>query len=368
MAEPLATELLFVGDMNVASLSSSSWSSLLSVVGAMSALCAAGCLSSDAGPDGEAPHAPPTQPSPAPPPQPAPSVPVASGVYQVTSEIDLTAEAVLPAPAADFVVTLREFSTQPAHTLFTLADEAGVPAIAELRAALPDALESRLEGWIDDELAAVRLGGVPLTTRAAELAALAESTLTRFALRSELDLRASVAVHQLTALDLRPAGLELVLPLAALPGDVTRAPLTATTTAAGQLTLGDHPFGLSYGEYVWRALEETSRRQHGAELRPALGAAVSCPAVAARIANKCVLGLCVGHASLLTQLCERGPDEVVARAHAEVASLRFSALRLAAGTATVSADASSLSAGVWTAQLNAGQGLRPAPATFTAAR
>lgn len=101
-------------------------------------------------------------------------------------------------------------------------------------------------------------------------------------------------------------------------------------------------------------------------IRASLGAAVNCPLVAARVASKCVLGVCVGHTSELTSICERGLDEVVERAHAKLASFRFDAFHLEAGTATVLATG--LVGGVWTAEINAGQGLRHAPATFTATR
>src|SRR5689334_1789923 len=107
--------------------------------------CAFHPASSDGGDDDVVPPSPP----------PPPIVVVASGAYQVRSLIDLTVEAVLPEPAEQLVVTLREFSERPAHTLIDLADEAGVPAVSELRTVLPDVLEGRLEGWIDDEIAKV---------------------------------------------------------------------------------------------------------------------------------------------------------------------------------------------------------------------
>lgn len=342
-----------------------------SVVSSLFALGLAGCLhaSPDDGDGGERPD-PGADPDPdvKPVPQPLPPpLPVPGGTYQVSTMIDLTATALLPEPAAQMVVTLRDFSTEPAHTLITLADEAGVPAVAELRAALPDALESRLEGWIDDEIAKLKLDGVPVTQLAAEVAALAETTMTQLALESELTLDGGRATHRLAALDFRPAGLPTVLPLAALPGDIisASAAMTASPTA---LTLGDHEFGLAYGQYAWTALEAACTAAHGMALRPMLGAVVGCPALAAKIASKCVLGVCVGHTAALTQLCERGLDEVVSRAHAKVAAVRFTALHLAAGTATAADGANRLTGGVWTAELNAGLGLRTVPATFTAAR
>lgn len=310
---------------------------------------------------------------PPPPPPPPPSA-TARGAYQVRSVFDLTAAAVLPEPAYNVVETLHDFSTEPAHTLIDLAEAAGVPAVEELRAALPDALESKLEGWLDDQIEAVTIDGVPVTQVAGELAALAETALTQFAVESTLDVRegAATASHRLTKLDFTPAGLDAQLALDDLPADVGTAEATAAC-ADGALTLGDHRFGLPYGRYAWQAIEAKVEAQYGAQIRPLLGAAVNCPAVADAIADKCILGVCVGHRAELVELCERGLDEVVDRAKAKMEALRFDAIRLEAGTATLAGvgqdgTAARLEGGVWTAQIDASQGLRPVPATFTAGR
>ena len=247
-----------------------------------------------------------------------------------------------------------------------------MPAVSELRAALPDVLENKLEGWIDDQIEAVTVNGVPITQIAGELAALGETTLTQFAVDGELDVSGATAAHRLTALDFTPAGLDFRVALGGLPSDIVAATATASCTD-GALALGDHRFGIPFGTYAWRALESATTAQYGAGVRALLGAAVSCPAIATTVANKCVLGVCVGHRAQLEQLCERGLDEVVARAKQKVEDVRFDAIRLEAGTATL-ADvgddgvAARLTGGVWTAQIDASQGLRPVPATFTGAR
>src|SRR5512140_1535482 len=293
---------------------------------------------------------------------------VATGVYQVRSKIDVTAEAVLPEPAEELVVTLRDFSVHPGHTMFDLADQAGVPAVSELRAVLPDVLESRIDGWIDDEIAKLTIDGVPVTQLAAQAAAVAETALTQFELDSELQLDGATATHRLTAIDFAPAGLDARLTLDA----EIAAPATATSRA-GKLAIGDHRFGLAYGEYIWRASDAAIAQQFGGGIRATLGSAVNCARLAQTIANKCVLGVCVGHTSQLDELCERGLDEVVDVAHDNVADLRFDVLHFTAGSARLaytSGDgiADSLTSGVWTAEINAGLGLRHAPATFTATR
>jgi hypothetical protein len=325
---------------------------------AISLVLLTGCLLPHASDDGVDPS------NPGPNPQP---VAAASGTYQVRSQIDITIEALLPEPAEQVVVTLRNFSTEPAHTLITLADAAGVPAISELRSVLPDVLESRLEGWIDDEIAKVKLDGVPITQIAGEVAALAETTLTQVGLDSTLEIAGATATHRLTTLDFAPAGLAVQLPLESLPGDLIHATATASSRN-GALALGDHRFALPYGEYAWRALDTVCVATYGADIRATLGAAINCPAIASRIASKCVLGVCVGHTSALTSLCERGLDEVVSRVHAKFAELRFDAIHFAAGTAQIAGGGATLDHGQWTAEINAGMGLRPVPATFTAAR
>ena len=105
------------------------------------------------------------------------------------SNIDLTVEALLPEMAAHYVVTLRNFSTNPAQTLLDLAGELGVPAVQEIRDDLPDYVEDKLEGWINGEINQIKINGVPVTQVAGSIAALAETALTRFALDSELTIR-----------------------------------------------------------------------------------------------------------------------------------------------------------------------------------
>jgi hypothetical protein len=291
--------------------------------------------------------------------------PTAGGTYQVTSHIDITIEALLPQPAEDFVVTARDFSTNPAHTLISLADSAGVPAVGTIRDYLPDYVEGKLEGWINDEINKITIAGVPVTQVAGEFAALAETSLTQVSLESELTIGGGSATHRLTVLDLAPTGLDVQLDLGALPGDVVTASTTATSSH-GVLTVGNHTFGLAYGEYAWRALEAACTAEYGAGLRETLGTAVNCASIANTVGNKCLLGVCVGHKAELAQICEAGLDEVVDRVHDKLASLKFDAIHFSAGTATISTQA--LTNGTWTAEINAGQGLRHVPAAFTATR
>jgi len=339
----------------------------LAITSLTALLATSGCLPLGANPedsDGYPGSSTPTTPT--------PSNPVARGEYQVTSTVEITIETLLPEPAANLVETLRSFSQNPANALFDAADDAGVPAVSTVRSALPSVLEDKLEGWINTEIAKMTVDGVPVTQVAANLVAYAETSLTTVAIESEMTFSGGTVTHRLTALDLTPAGLETRLALDAIPSDI----VTATTTATmhqGALSIGDHLFAVSYGEYAWQALEAKLTADHGAGVRATLGTAVNCPLLATRVASKCVLSACIGHAPELTSICERGLDEIVDRAHAKLASFKFDAFHLEAGHATM-VDATKdgivdrIDNGVWTAEINAGQGLRQAPATFTATR
>jgi hypothetical protein len=330
------------------------------------ATAASGCLHHDRHDGGDWDPSDPSDPS-----NPAPA-PVANGPYTVTSNVEITIEALLPEPAYNLVGTLRDFSQNPAETLLDEAEAAGVPAVGTVRDYLPSFLEDKLEGWINDEINKLTIGGVPVPQFAGQIVALAETTLSQVDIQSTLTIDNGTATHRLAVLDLSPAGIDTQIELGAFPNEVVSATTTASSSKS-TLSIGDHMFSVAYGHYAWQALEANITETHGTNIRGLLGAAVNCPAIAATVANKCLFGQCVGHATELTTICERGLDEVVSRAKAKLESFRFDALQFEAGTATM-VDANSdrlaerLTNGVWTAKINAGQGLRTAPATFTATR
>jgi hypothetical protein len=303
---------------------------------------------------------------------PPPPPPVASGTYQVISDIDLTVEALLPQSVEEVVVTLRDFEMNPAGTLFDLAEDAGVPAVGTIRDALPQSLEDKLEGWINDEIATITLAGVPITQVAGGIVGLAETTLTHFAIESELTIGSSTATHTLTGLDFSPAGIDTQIAFDPTWNDVTSTTATysATSTAAA---FGDHGYAIAYGEYAWRALETAFVTTYGMGTYDALLTAVNCDGLAATIAQKCYAGYCVGHETELEQICVRGVEEVINRAYAKFAEQRFDLVHFASGSATLvdsdmDLDVETLASGVWDAEINAGQGLRHVPATFTATK
>lgn len=300
-------------------------------------------------------------------------VPAKTGPYAVQTTVDFTAEQVLPPQVELVVVTLRAFSENPAGTLVSVADQAGVPAVGTLYNAIPGFLKDRLEGFLNEQIGKARIDGKPITEYAGEIAMLAELALTQFAVDSELDLKTDVATHRLTALDLRPTGLDIRVPIGGLAGDLLTQEPEVIVSEGGLVALGEQHFGLNYGEYAWQGIELASTQLFGGGVRETLGKAIDCPALAATVADKCVLNVCVGHETELRSICEGGLDALVNLAHDRLAALRLEALRLASGSARLVDEdgdgvGDTIVEGTWDAQMNLGLGLRKAPATFEGTR
>jgi hypothetical protein len=300
-------------------------------------------------------------------------IPSKTGPYSVRNTVDFTVEAILPAQAELVVLTLREFSENPASALVDVASQAGVPAVGQLYNAIPGIIKDRLEGFINDEIAKLKINDRPITEYAGEIAMLAEIALTQFAVDSELDMKGATATHRLTALDLQPAGLDVRLPIEGLAGDILTQNPDIQVAEGGSVAIGEQHFGLNYGEYAWQGIELASTQLFGGGVRDTLGAAINCPALAARIADKCVLGVCVGHETELRAICEGGLDAIVNFAHDRMAANRLEAFHLKTGAVRLVDEdgdgvGDKLVDGTWDAELNIGLGLRNAPATFVGER
>jgi hypothetical protein len=312
---------------------------------------------------------------PEPEPQPEPEPLVCDGSYQVESVLDIQAAAVLPQQAYDAVELIRGLRDNPAETLFDLAEDAGVPAVEEVRDALPSYLEDRLYGWIDGELATYTHGDAPIAVLIERILAVAEAVIAELRLSSDLTVEDGAAVHRLREIAFAIDELEIRQDLASFGGilDLDESP-TATVTPTGDtatLALGTHSFGLPYGELALAALDAVLQAELGTDLRGALGLLIDCPRVAHAIATRCYLSQCVGHESQLAAICEGGLDFLAAEIDTRIGAMRFDAIRLQSGAAvladTAPADghADTLTAGVWTATIDAGMGPRTAPGTFT---
>jgi hypothetical protein len=296
------------------------------------------------------------------------------GAYTVANRVDFTVEAVLPAQLAFTVETLRAFSENPASALFDLAEAKGVPAVGLIRAALPGVLEDKLEGWINDAIDKPKIHGKTIREYAGEMAHLAEFALTQFQIDSEMTIDGYDVTHTFTALDLSPTGIvDVRIPIGGLAADILTQHPTLAVAEGGAIAFGDQHFGLQYGEYAWRGVQAASVALFGGDIRTVLGNAVNCAGLAQSVADKCVLGACVGHESELKSICTGGLDALVDFAHDRFAEHRLDAFQFASGTARLVDDSGDgvgdrIVDGEWDAKMNLGQGLRHAPATFEGRR
>ena len=300
-------------------------------------------------------------------------VPYKSGPYKVQTSVDFTIEAVLPPQIETAVQLLRLFSTNPARAIFDLAEMKGVPAVGVIRDVLPGVLEDKIEGWINDEIAKLRIGGKPITAYAGQVAALAEIALSEFTVESELAIDGTKTIHTLTALDLRPTGIDFRLPIGGLAGDILTQNPTLAVSEGGTIGFSEQHFGLNYGEYAWQGMEYASTQLFGQGIRATLGKAINCAALANTISDKCVLNVCVGHETELKSICNGGLDALVDFSHDRLAAMRLEVFRLASGNARLVDDdgdgyGDQIVDGVWQSEMNLGLGLRKAPATFVGAR
>jgi hypothetical protein len=316
------------------------------------------------------------------------------GNYQIVSTYDLTVGSVLPEPVADYAQEIVGLRQDPAGTLFKLLDDAGVPLASDLIDVLPGPVANQLKGAINDFFAADVYGDARVSSELDALTAAIQTVVARPDVVSQLSLvapdetGATTATHRLEELRYRLYGgaTEIVVPIAVPAGAVpvltleTDATARVTRGTAGEdahLQIGDHAFGLPYGDYVLTALDQAMAQRCGTNLRGALGALVDCDGMAASVAGKCVLGACIGHQSTLSAICDAGVDLAYQQMTDRIRALRFDALRQSgqaqmwdAGTPGAVTDQriDRLTTGNWAASVDFGMGPRNVAATFAGAR
>lgn len=307
----------------------------------------------------------------------APPPLTAQGSYDVSTDLAIGATVPLPEEAEATVQALRVLSTNPAHTLLELAEVAGVPAVAEIRSALPDFLEEKLEQWLNDAILQRTVGDQPVSAQLSALADDVAGLAAHVVLDTTLVIEESEGLrgrHTLDAVIFTPVSSEAVRVPALVSQTVGTDTLEAAQPTREQLALGDHSFGLRLGEYAIEATDLIAARElGGADLRGALGNVIDCRAASENVAAKCLLGVCVGHVEELNTICERGLDLLVEKAHQRMKELDLNAVHFESGEASLlDADgdgaADRLDAGQWQAKVNLGQGEREVAAHFDGER
>ena len=316
------------------------------------------------------------------PPADVESAPLA-GTFAVSSQFEVPATVAAPGPLGDALRLVHGLAVDPATALLDLAEEAGVPALGELRLVLPEALEAELTGWMNAYLVTATVEGVSPRDRIVELDTLIRSVLLSWELRSTLALPGNgPGTHAPVAIAFEGPTGPVVVPLDATAPVTSGVDVTAALSwpdgpaGAARVTIGDHAMGIPFGRYALVGLDAVLLLEVGAEnLEGFLAAAVGCDALAASVAARCLGPLCVGHEAELREICEGGVAEAAAQLEAQVLGLDFRAIHFAQGIATapgvapaVLPEVSALEDGAWTATIDLGNGAESAAATFVAVR
>jgi hypothetical protein len=305
-----------------------------------------------------------------------------SGVFATSSQFDISATAAAPGSVRDALNLVHVFAQNPGAAILDYADQAGVPAAAALRAALPSALMNRLTGWMNTYIESANSNGITPYSRLVWLDDTVRALLLYWTLESQLALPvgATGAHTPRTLIFADLAGSPLAYPLDAA-SMVAATNVTSViawpggTAAPATATISDHAFALPFGRYASPALDAILLFQYGTpDLAAYLSDAVGCAGLAAYVASQCVSIVCVGHASDLADLCEGGLAEGARQIDAQIQSIDFDAIHFQKGTATAVGavptrpqDTTALQDGAWTVTVDLGNGANPANATFSAA-
>lgn len=298
-----------------------------------------------------------------------PSETAIAGEYQLRSELAVTAGSLAPPPAYEL---LQDLENDPGAVLVTLAEAAGVPEAETLFAALPSSLSGRVTGWMTDAIGA---SAELQTLMAWSQLVLAETELRSSLFISPLDSEEHAsASHVLNSMIFSLDGREIeqaIPSITGLPG-AGHADLEIwieREEETRELVMGEHRFGLLFGEAAYRAFEDAVTARYGSDLRGLLGASLDCAAMAAEVSNRCVLNICVGHANEIESLCSGALDAAVDEIHDQFTAFDTELLRFSFGSALVTSNEEGtgtlLETGEWTASADFGLGLRAVEASFT---
>jgi len=305
-----------------------------------------------------------------------------AGAFAVTSPFEIPATAAAPGPVGDTLGLVHGFVVNPGGAILDFADDAGVPGLGTLRSVLPDALESRLTGWMNDYIKTASVGGVTPYAQLVWLDDTVRALLLYWTLQSRLALPVgTTGTHSpVTLIFASTSGSPYSVPVDPTASVTSGIGVTAVvswangTSGPAVVTISDHFMGLPFGRYVLQALDAVLLAEYGApNLAAFLANAVGCAGLAAYVASQCVSIVCVGHESDLLDVCEGGLAEGARQIESQIMGLDFKAIHFQQGTAiaigaqvTRPQDATALANGVWTATVDFGSGEQPATATFSA--
>jgi hypothetical protein len=263
------------------------------------------------------------------------------------------------------IAQLQAFSQHGGTTL--LAQSVGTVSGQALDA-LPTALRSKLEGWIDVELDKQKLGTVTARVAIGDISMMAQTVVNEFVLESSLTITPTGAMHSLHDLNFKPDSLDVVIPIGGLTADQIEQKPTSEVGVGGALALGDEHFKLALGSHAWQGINLGVATKYGGDL--SIVQKLDCNAVAQSVAARCVSTSCVGHASDILAVCQLGVTTLVDHLRDGLAPIVLESLRFTHGTAHLVDDnhdgVAEKIVGTWDAEADLGMGASPMQIAFTA--
>jgi len=312
---------------------------------------------------------------------PAVTMPL-TGAFAVSSDFDIAATAAAPGPINDALAVVHRFVDDPGAAILDFADQAGNPSLSALRAVLPDALESRLTGWMDSYIKTATVNGVTPYDRLVWLDDTVRALLLYWGLESRLALPLSApGTHSPMTLRFASlSGTSYSIPFDPTAQVTSGTGVTASVSWPGGspgspiVTISDHVMAFAFGRYALQALDEIMLAEYGVPDTAAyLSSSIGCSGMAAYVASQCVSIICVGHATELNDICESGLAEGARQIEQQITAIDFKAIHFQQGSATaIGAQVTSpqsttaLRDGIWSVTVDFGNGPDPANATFTA--
>jgi len=328
-----------------------------------------------------------------------PVPPKLDGVYELSSELDLTTAGLLPDVMNDTLKALSSFREKPSQTIVDLMDAANVPLVSNVLNVIPGAIRGLVLGYIDDHVFKALYDKAPVTERLTGVLDDLASIVTRFELVTKLDLPQGDSVgdtsahHTITGVGYHWDEKRHVITAPDLVSKLVEQRVKANAVTlekrsvdleTGRLKLGDHTFSVPIGSFAVYAADELAKDKFGAAtLRDAMGKVVDCEALADSVSKRCINPpgpgqVCVGHKEQIEQVCTTGLDLLVIALQTAIRKLDIPVLALKDGVAQMwdaPAEGAPLDAtidridhGFWTAAITVTNEDKPVVATFTGRR
>lgn len=275
--------------------------------------------------------------------------PTLYGTYELSSFLDLTSAGVMPDALNNTLAALAQLDTNPAEALLQLLAATDVPIAGTVVKWLPPTLRNAFDGWFNGYVFQRVVDNVPGAQALANLTSDLAGIATHFEVVSRLDFPAGDAVgdalgtHVLTGVAFNVRGKRYVVDAPDLlqktetangvPVNAVHILEQAPKLEDGRIDLGAHSFGVPFGQYALRAMDQYVQDQLKVpSLRQALGNVFDCPGLAKHVVSSCSLP-CTGKENDVRAVCESGLDAVVEELQMALNLFNLKSLSFTSGSA-----------------------------------